>query len=172
MKNIKDIIRTWNPERQAAEMVLRQNEADATAVRKFVPSSIGVEWVSKQLDAEGKPVCVRKPEQEKSKFLVEQGFFAAGKAYRNIQQLTVQKVDDYLCKDTYGREVLCFRERFPCFDSYDYLYEDRYFRWFFIRERDSVTMVYTEDTRPEIQVTEDIRQIPRKWWETIQKYWG
>ena len=23
MKNIKDIIRTWNPERQAAEMVLR-----------------------------------------------------------------------------------------------------------------------------------------------------
>lgn len=172
MRNIKDIIRAMDSKAQTLEMVLRQTEADATAVHKFVPSTIGVEWVSKQLDTEGKPVCVRKPQQEKRKLLQALGFLAAGKAYGNIQQFTAQKVDHYLHKDIYGREVLCFRERFPCFDSYDYLYEDRYFRWFFIRERDSVTMVYTEDTRPEIQITEDIRQIPRKWWETIQKYWG
>lgn len=176
MKKFEETIRnliTKQEKQQAWEMVLRQTKEDATAVRRFVPSSVKVEWVSKQTDDQGEPLYIRKPETQKREFLQQTGFLAAGKAYRNVAQLSAQETeDDHFCRDIYGREVLCFWERFPCFDSYDYLYEDRYYRWFFIRQDDKVTLVYCADTQPGIEVTEDVQEISTKWWDEIQKHWG
>lgn len=176
MKKFNETIRnliTKQEKQQPPHMVLRQTREDATAVRRFVPSSVKVEWVSKQPDDQGQPLCVRKPETVKKEFRHQIGFTAAGKVYKSVSQLTAFKSEDsHFCKDIYGREVLCFWERFPCFDSYDYLYEDRYYRWFFIRRDDKLTLVYSVDTRPKIEVTEDVQEISTKWWEEIQKYWG
>ncbi len=88
------------------------------------------------------------------------GFGAAGKIYVNLKMLCAKKSDkENLCYDAYGREVLCLAELFPCFDSYDYMNENRYYRWFFIREKGKLTRVYHSDTMPEIEITEDVRYV-------------
>ena len=46
--------------------------------------------------------------------------------------------------------------RFPCFDSFDYLTENRFYRWFFIREGNSISRIYAIDTKPNIYVTDDV----------------
>lgn len=176
MKKFEETIRnliTRQEGQPPKEMILRQTIEDANEVRRFVPSSVKVEWVSRQTDANGIPRLVRRTQETKTEFRVQTGFTAAGKTYKSIAQLALSKGgDDHLCVDIYGREVLCFRERFPCFDSYDYLYENRYYRWFYLRNGDMVTLIYSEDEMPVIRVTEDVQQIPTKWWKEIQTYWG
>ena len=88
------------------------------------------------------------------------GFKAAGKIYANWKKLCVKQSDkENVYYDAYGREVLCLTELFPCFDSYDYMHENRHYRWFFIREKGKVTRVYYSDTRPTIEITEDVRYV-------------
>ena len=58
--------------------------------------------------------------------------------------------------DCHGRTVISLSERFPCFDSYDYLYENRHYRWWLIIQPESITRVYAEDGRGKIYVTEDV----------------
>ena len=92
-------------------------------------------------------------------------FIAAGKPYLAVSQLKAKeegelngvlyrgfKVPQY--RDVHGRRVLYFRERFPCFDSYDRLHENRYYHWYAIESDGKVTLVYTEDEKPGAQVHE------------------
>lgn len=48
-----------------------------------------------------------------------QPFFVRGKRYANIDTFA------------YHRRVVASPQRYPCFDESDYLYEDRYFRYYF-----------------------------------------
>lgn len=84
-------------------------------------------------------------------------FTAAGKDYAREALLKIRKTEnERVFIDLYGRTVLCLCERFPCFDSYDYLYEDRYYRWYFIVHDGALTLVRTQDGRDEYTVTERI----------------
>ena len=65
---------------------------------------------------------------------------------------------------------MCFRERFPCFDSFDYLYEHRYYRWYLIKGENTLTLVYHADESKEVTVTEDLNTIRVKWWEKMEEY--
>lgn len=114
---------------------------------------------------------VRVPEESEMKFACPGSFTAAGKAYSSWQELCAVREDEYgqICRDIYGREVFAEWERFPCFDSYDYLYENRYYRWFYIREGDKLTCVYYKDEQKTIHVTEDVRRMRDRCWKAMQK---
>lgn len=120
---------------------------------------------------EGEDGSLRKPEGIKRELPYPGKFEAAGKVYRCWQELCREKLDEdgHVCRDIYGREVLAEWERFPCFDSYDYLYENRYYRWFFIREGDALTCVDYTDERNVITVTEDVGSIREICWKTMKE---
>ena len=124
-------------------------------------SYLALKWIS--------PEAERLPEEAKTAYPVNRGFFAAGKQYRNLQQMTTTQIGDYLYHDIYGRDVIALRERFPCFDSYDFLHENRYYRWFFIKEDGKLTRVYYADTRGVVQVTEDVRVLETRCLEEMKK---
>lgn len=103
-------------------------------------------------------------------YSAKDGFFAAGKHYDSVSQLCLEEdLDTRRARDIHGREVLYLKERFPCFDSYDLLYENRYYRWFFIRQDNSLTRVYQIDGRDRVYVTEDVRNLENKCWEQMKK---
>lgn len=114
---------------------------------------------------------VRIPEECKKEFPFPHMFVAAGKVYPSLDALRAEKLDEYghHCRDIYGREVFAEWQRFPCFDSYDYLYENRYYRWFYINEGDKVTCVYYEDQQKKLTVIEDVCKIPESWWKKMQE---
>lgn len=120
---------------------------------------------------EGEDGTLRKPEGRKREFPYPGEFEAAGRVYRNWRELCSEELDErgHICRDIYGREVLAEWERFPCFDSYDYLYENRYYRWFFIREGDTLTCVDYTDERNVITVTEDVGSIRERCWKTMKE---
>lgn len=113
---------------------------------------------------------VRKSEPEEKAFSYPGFFTAGGRVYTSVSQLCAKKLDEqgHVCRDVYGREVFAEWERFPCFDSYDYLYEHRYYRWFYIRNKDTLTCVYYEDEQKKITVTEDVNKLPRRCWEAME----
>lgn len=132
-------------------------------------STTEVVWVSKEIDREGNPVCSRIPADITSVYKTGSSFTAAGRHYRSLKELAAtpcNEPDWY--KDIYGRDVLYLRRRFPCFDSYDYMTENRYYRWIFIFDDHTLTRVYHTDEQNEIFVTEDVRYIETDWWETIK----
>ena len=69
----------------------------------------------------------------------------------------------------YGRTVLALRERFPCFDSSDLLYEHRYFRWFYLFQDGKLTCVYHTDESHTVTVTEDVLDIEDQCWREMQE---
>jgi len=92
-------------------------------------------------------------------------FSVAGKTYLNPVALKHRKVGQFKSKwiieweypvyeDAYGRRVIQLYERYPCFDSSDYLYEDRYFNWYLISWEEGVALVYVDDGSGEV-LTED-----------------
>ena len=114
---------------------------------------------------------VRRPEPVKKEFQTGLPFRAAGKNYRNLAELTHQREEgSEWARDIYGRQVLCMEERFPCFDSYDYLYENRCYRWFYIRSGDRLTCVYYTDERKQIEITEDVKKLPERCWKAIREH--
>lgn len=150
----------------ANSMILRQRPEDANAVRKFVPTEIKVEWVS-PTDL----LQTRRPKPDKRTVSLVGGFHAAGKFYATTALLCVSHDEDgFLGRDIFGREVMCFRERFPCFDSYDYLYEHRYYRWYLIKGENTLTLVYHADESKDVTITEDLNTIRVKWWEKMEEY--
>lgn len=129
-----------------------------------------IEWVSQETDTNGEPVSVRIPEESSRKLLKDLPFVAGGKTYANWRLLCVDLDEDRIRgKDVYGREVLCVTERFPCFDSYDYLHENRYFRWFLIRQGNTLTRVFCQDDNPEVHVTEDVANLEERLINILQK---
>ncbi|MBP3657161.1 MAG: hypothetical protein J6K32_10755 [Clostridia bacterium] len=84
-------------------------------------------------------------------------FTAAGQPYQQELQLTACRTEtERVYRDVYGRTVLALCERFPCFDSEDYLYENRYYRWYFILHDGRLTLVRTQDESEKYTVTENI----------------
>lgn len=145
------------------KMVLRQVPENQKVVRKFISSTVPLREAG--TDAGSQPT--------KAVYTLKGGFVAGGKVYRNLQQLTAQETDiQDLYRDIYGREVLYLRERFPCFDSFDYLHENRYFRWFYLLAEGTLTEVYFEDERPTVTVTENIQDVRQQWRDKIQDVWG
>lgn len=122
----------------------------------------------RQIVWEASDGTVRVPEEKHKEFLYPGPFFAAGKAYVSWKELCVEQEDSGLCRDTYGREVFCMSELFPCFDSYDYANEHRYYRWFFLREKGKLTRVYYADERYKIEVTEDVAALENNCREQLQ----
>ena len=113
---------------------------------------------------------IRIPEEQKKDFPYPGHFTAAGKTYSCWEELCTDPDETgFFCKDIYGRQVLYLSERFPCFDSYDYIYETRRYRWFFIKERGKLTRVYCADERGTIQVTEDVQNLENRCREQMQK---
>lgn len=99
-------------------------------------------------------------------------FTVAGARYHNLRELVCTPVnaDRRLYRDAHGRYVLDMKERYPIFDSCDAIDEDRYFHWYLILEADRLSMVYRDDGRPGIDITEDVRKLPGKVVE-ILKFW-
>lgn len=126
-----------------------------------------VEWVSLQTDEAGNPLVVREPQETTREFSRKGYFSAAGKVYWNLNQLCRNHKGDW-AEDIYGRKVLCTKEKYPCFDSYDYLNETRYFRWYFIREGNAVCQVFAADDRDIIYVTEDLQNVEGWAWERMK----
>lgn len=155
------------------KLVLQQAPEDKTAVRSFVDTTMQVWWASRETGPDGAPLCSRRPQEATAAFSSSQGFTAAGKHYSGIQELHADRNDlSNPCLDIYGRRVLCFSERFPCFDSYDYLYENRHYRWFYLCDGEKLTLIYCADGRPTVKVTEDVAAVPVKWWSAIEKLCG
>lgn len=95
-------------------------------------------------------------------------FRAAGRDYASLEQLTAVKDERGVwCRDVYGREVFCVAERFPCFDSYDFLYEKRCYRWFYIREQGKLTCIYHIDEAETFTVTEDMEMLGQNSWNCM-----
>lgn len=134
-----------------------------------ISSTVRLEWVSRRTDAGGKPLRVRKP-LGVPLFFPLVCFMAAGRPYLSLSMLAAhQEKGSPWAKDVYGRDVLVLTERFPCFDSADYLYEDRRFRWFFLCHKGKLTCVYHTDKTPTVTVTEDVRDLENGLWEQIRE---
>jgi len=85
-------------------------------------------------------------------------FIAGGKPYFAESQLTAHRIDDTqpIFRDCYGRMVLRIDERYPTFDSYDALYEDRYFHYYYIETPEGFACVRTADDQDDSPVEEGI----------------
>ena len=131
--------------------------------------SVRLEWVSRETDAGGVPLRVRTPES-RTVTMPASGFTAAGKRYKDLGQLVRRRENGgSWATDAYGRNVLALAERFPCFDSSDYLYEDRYFRWFFLCLDGKLTCVYHTDGADTVTVTEDVLDLEKECWAEMNK---
>lgn len=128
-----------------------------------------VEWVSRGTDEHGEPVSVRIPQEKTVECEGMQSFTLGGKTYRNINHFIHSDDEKTWTTDVYGRTVLCLKNRFPCFDSYDYLYEHRYYRWFFLREGNSLHRVFVTDERKKFYVTEDVARLENDCWKKMQE---
>lgn len=112
----------------------------------------------------------REPVETETEYAYPGSFIAAGKRYSSWQELCHVKKDAYghICQDIYGREVFAEWERYPCFDVYDRMYENRYYRWFYIWEGDKLTCVYRDDGRGNIRVTEDVAEMKEWQWKAMK----
>jgi hypothetical protein len=82
-------------------------------------------------------------------YSIENPFVFLGKQYNNLQQfresLTIIDADPApfysIVKDSYNHLFLVRFQLYPCFDSSDWLYENRYYRYVFhCRDRDELDM--------------------------------
>ena len=133
-------------------------------------ASVRLEWVSRETDAEGKPLRTRAPAGH-TKTVWKRGFTAAGKLYRGLGELLYRREEGpgIWYRDIYGRSVLAVEERFPCFDSSDYLYENRYFRWYFLCQDDKLTCVYHTDGTDTVTITEDVLDLEKHCWREMNE---
>ena len=143
----------------ATMMLVKQSKS-----KVYVSFDYGICW--KQPDG-----SIREPEEVRKTFPYPGVFQAGGRPYLSINQLCAEKLDEYghICRDVYGREVFAEWERFPCFDSYDYRHENRYYRWFYIRVGDQLAGVHYTDQQQIIEVTEDVKKLPDRCWKAINE---
>lgn len=126
-----------------------------------------VEWVSLEADENGKPLVVREPNESTREYSREGKFTLAGKTYKDLNHF-LRKTNDEWAEDIYGRRVLCTKERYPCFDSDDYLYETRYFRWYFVQKGASISLLFVSDDRDKIYATEDVQNVDSWAWDRMK----
>ena len=120
----------------------------------FVETTRLVTW-------EGDEGAVRTPEPEEKEYEMPLPFRAGGFPYLHTRQLlAIPTGGKDLYRDGYGRKVFACKERFPCFDSYDYMHEKRYYHWAYLTHGGKLVCVYFEDEDRQITVTEDAAQVP------------
>ena len=143
------------------EMVISvKSKGTSVSYRHMFLSAVKIRWESRRLTESDEPAVVREPLESTRKFSAKSPITAAGKKYTSIKQLCATPTeDDSIYRDVYGRTVFCTQMRFPCFDSYDYITENRYYRWFFIKEDNRLTRVYYEDESDVVIVTEDVENL-------------
>lgn len=126
---------------------------------RFVNDDRLVQWMVNGED--GSASLARTPREKIHKCLAAGGFWVADKYYASVKQLTKRTVEEgsLWYQDIYGRDVIEVRERFPCFDSHDFLYENRYYRWFYLIENEMLYCVYYEDQGTYVTVTNDVARI-------------
>lgn len=130
--------------------------------------TVDMRWVSREMGEDGQPISVRTPVESRMEY-PKVGFIVAGKFYASLAQLTVKRdIYGIWCEDCYGREVFCVSERFPCFDSSDFLHENRFYRWFFLRENGKLWRIFSIDETPIVSVTKDVRMLENTCWTEMQ----
>lgn len=150
------------------DMVLRRvGKGESIRYELNGSSTERVQWVSLETDQDGNPVKVRAPDEVTTIHSRKDKLTVAGRTYPSFQSFLKEQEGDW-GEDLYGRKVLCVKERFPCFDSYDFLYDHRYFRWYFIRKGNSISRIFSTDSRDKIYVTEDVRDVDSQAWEQMQ----
>lgn len=132
---------------------------------RYVEEGRLVEWVD---NVEG-PAQVRVPSPIEKIYLLAQGFFVDGQPYASLGDLQCHREGDYFFRDRYGHRVLEVRERFPCFDSYDYETENRCIRWFYLVSGGKLWCVSYQDSKGSVTVTEDVEEIPACVWREIRR---
>lgn len=104
-------------------------------------------------------------------------FTVQDRVYSSLSQLTYRDMGKFSSQwryggvmtvyvDIYWRKVVHFRERFPCFDFFDRMYEDRYFHWYIVEGPKGYSQVYAEDDNPKITVT-DLSELPQRFREDV-----
>ena len=151
-------------QRQGETMVLQRCGSGVSVKYPLSSYACGrMQWVDKAGN-------VRTPQEKTKQYPAIGGFTAAGKFYFSINQLGAREDQEPWSRDCHGREVFSLRERFPCFDSEDYLHEKRCYRWWFIREGNTLTRIHVTDGQKGIFVTEDVANLEDRCWEKMQKY--
>lgn len=115
-------------------------------------------------------VTVRTPGPSQSRSF-QVNYEIGGRNYRYLTDLTARAVneDRRLYQDIHGRYVLDMKERYPIFDSYDAVTENRYYHWYLILERDRMSMIYSDDGAGE-EIVEDIEKLPGTPYRILQ-FW-
>lgn len=131
---------------------------DSTArICHSLRSEAGVEIQWRQPDG-----TLRTPREERREPSYPGFFSVAGRVYTRCRALIAEETaEENLARDIYGREVLWMAELFPCFDSYDYMNENRHYRWFYIREDGKLTRVFYADGNKMVEITEDVRYVEK-----------
>lgn len=94
-----------------------------------------------------------------------------GKVYQSVQDFKSRKDrKEHIYWDIYNRKVMEVYERFPCFDSYDYANEDRYYRWFYLVSGNKMWCIYQADGRKTVLVTEDVAEIDAMVWRNMKRF--
>ena len=146
-----------------------QIQFDPDYIHSFSPR---LKWVSRILGEDGQPAEERQPLETKERFFLSEGFVAAGRYYSRLDQLiSVETETPGLYVDAFGRKVLYTYERFPCFDVYDEMNENRYYRWFYLVVEGKVTVVYYADCSNAIDVTEDAASIRGRYYDQFVQIW-
>lgn len=138
--------------------------------RKFVDTTRDVVWISEETDEKGQPLFMRIPEERKTKYEQGKGFQVGEYHYSSVEQLTSRCIDEEkkIYQENYGHTVIEIEERFPCFDSYDFMYENRYYHWIYFVADNKLNCVYYEDESKFIEVTEDVESLRKESWKEMK----
>lgn len=143
--------------------LIKQNNSNG-----FVNQGRCVQWGNMENDVF---VCQRIPEPKEMMInLSFQSMEIAGKSYTSMEQLCYHLVSDKQCRyqDIYGRMVIDANERFPCFDSFDALHENRFYHHLFMMEDNKLWYIYYGDDKPEqIKIIEDAAMIESSVWRKL-----
>lgn len=137
---------------------------------RFVEERRFVDWVP----ADGREESGRRPQPSTQEYSLPGAFRVGGRKYHSVLELRVLPLDreKRIYRDIYGRVFGEIRERFPCFDSYDYANENRYYHWLYLTEGGKLFMIYYQDEGKKLTVTEDAGEISgRVWREMVSLGW-
>ena len=115
------------------------------------------------------PNGMRTPSPAEREFSVPGMFLAGGLPYLFTRQLLLIPTGKGVYRDGYGRKVFAYKERFPCFDSYDYKHEKRYYHWAYLTHWNRLICVYFEDGDRCAEVTVDVDEVPGEHFEAMVK---
>jgi hypothetical protein len=130
---------------------------------RMLTSATAVEWHG----ADG----IRTPKEKNTIYQRGLPFFAAGRSYTSLKQLTAKRkpgTTSHWFLDCYGREVFHVWEGVPRFDCYD-SGDERGFSWFFLCENNVLTRVFSSGS-DKIYVTEDVAFLENGCWQEMEQY--